>query len=98
MYRQGDILLRKAAAVSGSISVGRSYILATGEATGHKHVLVADEDLMLLEQGDKRFLEVSSPAVLRHEEHAAIAVEPGTYEVVRQREYENADEYRTVSD
>src|SRR2546425_7528020 len=35
MYRQGDILLKRAAAVSGSVSVGRSYILATGEATGH---------------------------------------------------------------
>ncbi len=34
-----------------------------------------------------RFLRVAAPAVLRHEEHGPVALAPGLYRVVRQREY-----------
>lgn len=34
-----------------------------------------------------RFLRVEAPAVLRHEEHGAVELDPGLYRVVRQREY-----------
>lgn len=44
------------------------------------------------------FLDVPSGAELRHEEHGVIALEPGRYVVLRQREFSDADEPITVAD
>jgi hypothetical protein len=43
----------------------------------------------------------AAPVALRHEEHDTLAVEPGAYRVVRQREYTRNDEdvdWRLVGD
>ena len=101
-YRQGDVFVEKILALPEGCNrvpgVGGRIILALGEATGHAHAIAVEDDVALLEKGDERFLEVKSPAVLRHEEHSAVVIEPGVYRVVRQREYSKIDEYRTVSD
>ena len=101
-YRQGDVFIEAIASLPrGCIGVEHHgmIVLAYGEATGHTHAItVKEDDVKLLELGDERFLEVKSPAVLRHEEHSAVVIEPGVYRVVRQREYSKIDEYRTVSD
>jgi hypothetical protein len=75
-------------------------ILAHGEVTGHAHAIVDDRaelfgtpnaegglisiveagELYLLVHGDK-------PVELVHDEHSTIAVEPGAYKRIRQREY-----------
>jgi hypothetical protein len=49
---------------------------------GEAELLAAD--LEVLEQ---RFLRVEAESSLLHEEHAPVAVPPGNYRVVRQREY-----------
>ena len=62
-------------------------VLAYGEATGHVHAIAdADAELIELESGE-RFLVTERGVSLRHEEHEAIELLPGTYRVVRQREY-----------
>jgi hypothetical protein len=89
-YRQGDVLLVRVknlpcARKQVEREKGR-IVLAHGEATNHAHV-VTDPRARLWENGGNRYLEVVEPAELTHEEHGAIALEPGRYKVIRQREY-----------
>lgn len=102
-YRQGDVLLEKvefdARALPHSVvpREGDRIILAHGEQTGHAHAIAEREaELIQLENGE-RFLVSERGISLRHEEHAAIKLPPGTYRVVRQREY-SPGEIRPVRD
>jgi hypothetical protein len=64
-------------------------VLAHGEVTGHAHAIEAegaalfrDPRLMAM------FLTVTGdPVALEHDEHDSIAIPPGRYHIVRQREY-----------
>jgi hypothetical protein len=106
--RQGDVYLRRVTGVERTgtpvLDNGR-VILAYGEVTGHAHEVHADDDVrvelpasMLFEQPDgRRFLFVDRPCTLKHEEHGAIPLAPGAYEVIRQREY-SPEAIRTVAD
>jgi len=69
-------------------------ILAYGEATGHAHEVVGVDNadavpaMQLFQEPDgRRLLVVNRDAELRHEEHGKIALAPGGYEVIQQREY-----------
>lgn len=88
MYRQGDVfLVRCNDAPTGEPipSENGKLILAEGEATGHHHA-VSDVACHLF-GGDKPVLVVDAPSLLTHQEHGTIEIEPGTYWVVKQREY-----------
>jgi hypothetical protein len=97
MFRQGDVLLvpvprerlPEHARPLPRDARGR-LVLALGEATGHAHAVAAPDADLLAEAGwvNERFLRIVTEALLTHEEHAAIALPPGLYRVVRQREYE----------
>ena len=92
-YRQGDVLLVR---VEDDVksrphrSVARDegrIVLAYGEQTGHAHAIAdAEAELIELETGE-RFLVTARGVSLRHEEHDTIELPPGSYRVVRQREY-----------
>ena len=111
MFRQGDVLLvpvrperlPEEARPLPRDARGR-LVLALGEATGHAHAVAApDADLLASpESVNERFLRIVTEARLTHEEHAAIALPPGLYRVVRQREYapgwEGAAGWREVDD
>lgn len=97
MKRQGDILLVPVKELpDGLTEVPRAngaIVLAEGEATGHLHVIEAPEARFLaadLADIEGRFLEVEAEVALTHPEHDTITVEPGRYEVRRQREYADA--------
>lgn len=62
------------------------YVLAEGEATGHNHTVTTTGN-GLFDFTGKTVLVVSAPTTLTHQEHAPIEIAPGTYWVVRQREY-----------
>lgn len=103
MYRQGDVLLVPVASVSGFAKVvkreGGRTILALGEATGHHHSFAGHAGVELLETPDgARFLRVTRASDLTHQEHTTISVAPGDYSVVIQREYDDANEWRRVTD
>ena len=102
MIRQGDVMLRPVTEVpQGAKQIGRQdgrVILAEGEVTGHHHA-IRDAGVALLESDGRRFVSVADGgAELKHEEHATIKIEPGLYEVVIQREYDDAEEWRRVAD
>ncbi len=95
MYRQGDVLLVPVAELPADAKPqardqGR-IVLAYGEVTGHAHAIV-DAGAQLFEhqwEGPaisfprrEAFLRLVKPAALRHEEHAPIVLEPGTYRYV----------------
>jgi len=94
-YRQGDVLLIRVESVPGKLqrvprdAEGR-VVLAEGEATGHAHA-IADKGAELLERADlqDRFLRVLAEGgvSLVHNEHEAITLPPGSYQVMRQREF-----------
>lgn len=110
-FRQGDVFITPCPEVPSDATVaprdsGR-VVLAYGEVTGHCHAMV-EPDVALLERevvrpdGRKEkelFLKVDAPkgAKLTHQEHSTVTVPPGTYTVVRQREYSRG-EVRQVLD
>lgn len=93
--RQGDVLIVRVPTVpAGTREVPRDeagrIVLALGEVTGHAHA-IRDPDATLFQltgaDVEQRFLEITREVTLTHEEHDAITLAPGTYEVRRQREY-----------
>ena len=106
-YRQGDVLIRRVDEIpTGLEAVPRDdgrLVLAYGEATGHAHVVEGPAELFREDDRDeleRRFLRVEAEAgqaLVVHDEHDAIELPPGDYEVVGQREY-TPEEIRRVAD
>lgn len=91
MYRQGDVLVWPAGVIPGTATKGQreqgQIVLAWGEITGHKHA-IEDPSVQLLEHEGTRYIRVPHEgAKLKHEEHGTIAVAPGDYRVIQQKEY-----------
>jgi hypothetical protein len=104
IYRQGDVLIRRIGKLPKAIGpeVARDergrVVLAAGEATGHHHAIEAREARLFRNEGSNIcHLWLGEPAVLGHEEHAAISLPAGAYEVIRQREY-SPEAIRNVAD
>lgn len=105
-YRQGDVLLVPCPKIpSGAIPESPEeglVVLARGETTGHRHVMIADRVAYFREDGSGSggFIKVSGtePVDLSHEEHSPLAIPPGNYRVVRQREYQPQARPRRVMD
>jgi hypothetical protein len=110
--RQGDVLVHKVddnfamnfhkAVEKGEVEVvnatedGR-LILAEGEATGHHHAIRADAAKMFMYNG-MMILQILALTKLFHEEHNAIDLDPGLYQVVRQREFNPLTDEQRVLD
>ena len=103
MIRQGDVLIVPVEEIPTTVeAVEREngyIVLAHGEATGHAHkikdkhaALFRDPKLMAV------FIHVTEDAVaFDHDEHDTITIQPGKYQVIRQREYA-PDAIRNVAD
>src|SRR5437016_2761337 len=88
--RQGDVLLLPVACLPDDVKklkYAKRIVLAEGEATGHAHVIEAKAGQVkqYVKQAEV-YLEVNYPVELEHDEHAAITLEPGIYQVRRQVE------------
>ncbi len=89
MFRQGDVLLLRVDSMPEGERLqpeGGRLILARGEVTGHHHSVTA-ADGTLVEAAEGVYLRIMAPTPLEHQEHDAIWLAPGSYRVVRQREY-----------
>jgi len=104
MFRQGDVLIVPIASMPKLLEpIEREsdhIILAQGELTGHAHA-IKDKRATLFRDPKLSavFMEVTgdAPVVLEHDQHDAISIPPGTYQIVRQVEYSPAA-IRTVLD
>jgi hypothetical protein len=92
MIRQGDLLLIPVPGIPPGLArrEGR-LILATGEATGHAHVIDDPAAVLWGDELDARFLEVTATVDLVHTsnpaDHDTLTIPAGFYQVRRQREY-----------
>ena len=93
-YRQGDVLLVE---IDQPLRTRKPInpeegriILARGEFSGHAHAIQAREGAVKFFEGvgDRRYLFLREIRSLEHEEQGPIVLEPGWYEVRRQREYD----------
>ena len=99
--RQGDVLIRQVDLIpEGGKQEKRDnkrIVLAYGEVTGHTHA-IHNKNVFMVVVNDNRYLKVLEPSELVHEEHDTIHIPIGNYEVIRQREYDDENEFRVVAD
>lgn len=92
MYRQGDILVEPVEQAPENVEDRGTRVVLEGEQSGHAHRLDAGTTLEDPENEEQIYLSIPEEgAVLDHEEHEAIELESGTYQVVRQREFDPTD-------
>lgn len=105
IIRQGDVCLVSVKAIPSDAveqpTKGKKLILAMGEATGHHHrfeFLDTSQNVKLyVGAGGTRYLHVTGPVDLLHEEHSTARVPAGRYLLPQQVEYTPA-ELRRVAD
>jgi hypothetical protein len=92
MAHQGDIWIRRVNKPKLGAEIAREngkLVLARGESTGHAHEIEAREaKLFAGATPNICYLVAGDTVELLHEEHAPIVIPSGTYEIVRQREYD----------
>lgn len=96
LIRQGDVLLKRIDSIPKGMKKEDKCILAYGEVTGHKHQIL--EYGTLFKKDNRSFLEMKDNGILKHEEHAALNIPKGCYEVVIQREFDLLGQVRQVMD
>lgn len=100
IYRQGDVLVMRVAAMPMSLVAinpkadPRGLVLAEGEATGHAHTIAWDDIATAGTDGASLYFKTDRPAALTHQQHDRILLQPGTYRVFHQREYRRAEVVR----
>lgn len=95
-YRHGDVLLIPTQLPSTAIKTN-SHIVAEGEATGHHHILMASTAQIYTTE-TTRYIVVSEPTILAHQEHKSIELPQGIFEIKIQRELDLLGEIRSVID
>lgn len=102
IYRHGDLgitQIKKIPQLDKNDIKGKTerdkdgYVLAYGEITGHRHLLVEDEPATKIEildvGGGRKILKImDGKAKLSHEEHKTITIQPGFYIIQNEREYD----------
>ena len=103
VIRQGDVALVRvkvipADAVEQPIPEGR-LVLMHGESTGHAHAFYDNTQNIKLyaAHGGARYIDVSAPVDLKHEEHSTARVPAGKWLLPSQVEY-TPQELRRVQD
>lgn len=91
-YRQGDVMLirvAKAPKTAKKQAVKDRIVLAYGEVTGHAHAIhdLDQAELLVEEKNKTSYVSAKGKLFLTHEEHDAIEIPKGVYEVRRQREF-----------
>lgn len=98
IYRHGDVLIRELKTLPAGVKTikpTKQAVLAEGEATGHYHRLSCENDaIQLLEHEMARYLVLSDTCQLTHEEHAALSIDSGIYEIVMEREWDYIENQR----
>jgi len=111
IFAQGDIIIERVDDAPTGPPIGidpdGAVVLARGEATGHRHAFYGGGVTMFRDDALARDMPTelyighvnvgTSGADLRHEEHSAISLAPGTYRIRRQREFD-LGEVRIVAD
>lgn len=97
--RHGDVILLRVDKIKGKQTKHNELILAEGEVTGHFHKLKTQTS-QILESFDNgsRYIELTEPVELTHQEHDTLEIPKGCYQVLLQREVDLLGEVRQVMD
>jgi len=102
MFRQGDVLIVAVSEIpSGAVEVPRSkrgVVLAEGEVTGHAHRIPSRSAKLYRTEMDARYMRVTAPVALNHEEHSTVRIPAGEYRVTIHTEYQPGELPRQVAD
>ena len=99
IYRQGDVLLKEIVDIPQDTTKAKHNILAFGEVTGHKHQLLSNQIVVLEDKSAQKYVQLQQKTILRHEEHNAIEIDLGNYQVIIEREFNPFEgEIRQVMD
>lgn len=101
VQRQGDVLIIPAPPAVGGVPIGRGVEVVRAEQGSNTHTLHGDgrwvatvtDDLI---QGHLTVPDGGAAYLIHTEEHNALGIGPGSYQIRRQREF--AGEWRAVSD
>ncbi len=97
-FQQGDVTIKPVKKIPKSAKPVAGRVLREGEATGHAHVATGD-DVQLFVLDGRLYMRVPTGTEVVHEEHNAINVPAGVYEVGAVREYDHFEEdWRPVID
>ena len=97
-YQQGDVTIKPVAAIPEAATRIAGRVLAEGEATGHKHLAVADDVALFLYDGTL-FMRAPVGTTVVHEEHRVLEIPPGDYQIGTVREYDHfGEQARAVID
>ena len=91
IYRHGDLLIRETDKIptkAKRVSSGTLNKLALGEVTGHSHKLETIQVVDVFELNGVKYFNIPAEATLSHEEHNTLRLEPATYTVLTEREYD----------
>jgi len=99
--RQGDVFFYPIEKLpEGAVFEKGRRIVAEGEATGHHHKLVevdTESRAEIYSLGEQLFAKVQGDVIVSHQEHPALAVDEGLYQIRIEREY-TPEEVRRVLD
>jgi hypothetical protein len=92
MYRQGDVLICAVDAAPNNLTPvprdPRGVVLAEGEATGHFHGIKSRSASLFRTEEDVRYMRVTAPVMLKHQEHSPIKIPRGEYRVTIHTQYQ----------
>lgn len=96
-FQQGDCLIKPTHKVLGRRN-DRRNILIEGEHTGHAH-RVTEGEFEIYTLSNRIILNCITQCLVTHEEHKAISLAPGVYEIDQVLEYDHLrGEVRAVND
>lgn len=100
--RQGDVLITRVDSIPSDAKelprAKRGIILAEGEVTGHAHRIPSRHATLMRTESDARYMRVTAPVALNHEEHTTVDIPKGDYRVTIHHEYQPGELPRTVQD
>lgn len=94
--RHGDLLITRVSNLPKEVKIASDKILALGESTGHMHQTLNSP---VFRNGDNiivQYLEIVAPDSIVHEEHAPIDLDPGNFQVTRQREFDYPKRFQDI--
>lgn len=103
LVQQGDVLIFRTDGLPKGLKPrqtrGGQHILAEGEVTGHYHGIDCGDACLMEDESGNLWMEVKEKAVVTHQEHGHMSVEPGTYRIGQVVEYDPFEEaIRKVKD
>lgn len=97
-YQQGDVTIKQVKEIPKYAEKKNHLVLMDGGITGHKHQVVKG-DAILFEKDGVLYLKAETDCMVGHEEHKAITIPAGNYQIERVVEYDPfEDTIRSVKD